>query len=206
MRVSLSITSKSVSAQRLDELVSSVAPNALAKESDTRLRGLSIVKSKPLTEASWNAAANHWFDIVAPEIAHRSKITSSLGLPDLPFKSEQTEFVLPPVPKMVRLSQEAKPLELPPLPSFVSSETRPILTSAAEIIDRVSTGETTVAVVAPEFLKQPSLEFIAKIPEDMRPLAAALRDSLSVFPDEELEEIMSGWDWKSRRLAQKLTK
>jgi hypothetical protein len=40
----------------------------------------------------------------------------------------------------------------------------------------------------------------------MKPLASALRESLSMFPDEELDELLSGWDWKSRRLAQKLAK
>jgi hypothetical protein len=49
-------------------------------------------------------------------------------------------------------------------------------------------------------------EFLTMLPAEVKPLAAVLRETLSVFPDHELEALLSDWDWKSRHLAQKLIK
>jgi len=147
----------------------------------------------------------------AAELSGLIANTEALNLPELPknltIPLPSDAASLPALPWYAQVTQGGTPA--------TNAQSGQLATSAADIVDRVSAGKRVSTTIQPEFrrrkaeaappLKQEQ-EFLAMLPPDVKPLAALLHETLSLFPDEELDELLSGWDWKSRHLVQKLSK
>lgn len=200
MRANLNITGKRSSQDGLNKLVGVVVRHNLSQKSPA----LSNAVPMPDLRSPHLAVMLHWDKIVATELADASMRARNLGLPPLPSTTfspvVEEHGELPPLPYQAA-STELRGSSTQSIDTIVAKSVVSIPGVEANPVQHSTVLKSGVATS-----NENAPDLVSALPSTVQPLANALRATLAVFPDAELEQMLMQWDWRSRRLARKLQK